>query len=205
MVTALLAGFFGVFATVVGAFVTQRWQRTAAQEERIWNRQAETYVLLLQHHGSGMVDENIEYATAREWAIRDELTARAKAFASDEVLSLWQESARANRRLDDYAGENWPELTVVGADWQAIEDASEKDPELRRLRQVSEQASKRLAAKVRAELDASRHRGRSQRGQRSSQDNSPTSVTGEPTAKLPLPGPETMAEPLLETPPGQLQ
>jgi hypothetical protein len=95
-------------------------QRTAAQDERIWNRQAETYVLLLQHHGSGMVDEDVEYATAQEWAVRDELTARAKAFASDEVLSLWQESARANRRLDYYADENWPELTVAGADWQAV-------------------------------------------------------------------------------------
>jgi hypothetical protein len=191
MVTALLAGFFGVFATVVGAFITQHLQRTAAQDERIWDRRAETYVLLLQHHGSGMVDEDVESATAQEWAVRDELTARAKAFASDEVLSLWQESARANRRLDYYAGENWTELTVAGADWQAVEDASEKDPELRRLRQASEQASKRLAARVRAELDASRRRGRPQRRQRSSQDNSPTSVTGEPPTKLPLPGPET--------------
>jgi hypothetical protein len=32
---------------------------------------------MLQHHGSGMVDEDIDTATEAEWAIRDELTAQA--------------------------------------------------------------------------------------------------------------------------------
>jgi hypothetical protein len=53
-----------------------------------------TYVSLLQYHGSGMVEGAIETATAPEWAVRDELTATA--FASDEVLGLWQKSALAN-------------------------------------------------------------------------------------------------------------
>jgi hypothetical protein len=136
VVAVILAGAFGVFGTAFGAFITQRGQRTAAQEERVWTRQAETYLLMLQHHGSGMVDEDIETASEAEWAIRDELTAQANAFASDVVLKLWQESARANLRLNSYAEENWTELTVASATWEAKEDAYASDAEFRGLRQV---------------------------------------------------------------------
>ena len=113
--------------------------------------------MLLQYHQSGMVEGHIDTATAPEWAVRGELTAKAKAFASDRVLDLWQKSAQAYRRLDNYVGEEWPELTA-GPDWQEVEDATEKDPELRKLRQVSEQASKQLAARIRTELDAHRRK-----------------------------------------------
>jgi hypothetical protein len=194
MVTAILAGAFGVFGTVFGAFITQHLQRNAAQEERIWTRQAETYLLMLQHHGSGMVDEDIETATEAEWAIRDELTAQANAFASEVVLRLWQESARANLRLNSYAEENWPELMVASATWEAKETAYENDAEFRGLRQEVEDTGKRLTARIRAELKTSRHRRRWLRGPQTSPDHPSRSVTE----------PDVMARPFLEGPPAQL-
>ena len=123
----------------------------------MWSRRAETYVDMLQYQGSGMVEGYIESASDREWAVRDQLTAKAAAFASDEVRDLWQQSALANLALQSYVDEEWPELTV-GAGVLAIEDASEKDPELRRLHQASAQASKQLAVQIRAELDVSSRR-----------------------------------------------
>jgi len=131
--------------------------RPTGVDEHMWSRQADTYVAMLQYQGSGMVEGYIETATDREWAVRDELMAKAAAFASDEVRDLWQQSALANLTLQEYVDENWPELTVVGAGVLAIEDATEKDPELRRLRQASAQASKQLAVQIRAELDVARH------------------------------------------------
>jgi hypothetical protein len=133
------------------------WPRPTGVDEHMWSRQADTYVAMLQYQGSGMVEGYIETATDREWAVRDELMAKAAAFASDEVGDLWQQSAMANLTLQEYVDENWPELTVVGAGVLAIEDATEKDPELRRLRQASAQASKQLAVQIRAELDVARH------------------------------------------------
>lgn len=155
--TGLLTGCLTGFFALAGAFTTYRLQRATARDERMWDRRAETYVLLLQYHGSGMVEGRIDTATAPEWAVRDELTAKAKAFASDEVLGLWQKSAQAYRRLNDYVSEELPELTA-GPDWQTVEDATEKDPELQKLHQASEQASEQLAAKIRAELDAHRRK-----------------------------------------------
>jgi len=197
---SLLTGFLTGFFALAGAFTTHRLQRTAAQDERMWNRRAETYVSLLQYHGSGMVEGAIETATAPEWAVRDELTAKATAFASDEVLGLWQKSALANLVVEQYVGEEWPELTA-GAGWQAVEDATEKDPELRRLRQASEQASKQLAAQIRAELDVDRRRHWWQFRQGPTQQSLPAPLTSDPA----LTGPESMAKPPPETPPGQLQ
>ena len=168
VVTAIVAGAFGVFGTAFGAFISQYLQRTAAQEERVWTRQAETYLLMLQHHGSGMVDEDIETATEAEWAIRDELTAQANAFASDAVLKLWQESARANLRLNSYAEENWTELTVASATWEAKEDAYARDAEFRGLRREVEQTGERLTARIRYELKTSRRRRRWLRGPQTS-------------------------------------
>jgi hypothetical protein len=194
MLTAILAGAFGVFGTVFGAFITQHLQRNAAQEERIWTRQAETYLLMLQHHGSGMVDEDIETATEAEWAIRDELTAQASAFASDVVLRLWRESARANLRLNSYAEENFPELTVASATWEEKETAYESDAEFRRLRQEVEDTGKRLTARIRAELKTSRLRRRRLRGPHTSLDHPSRSVAG----------PDAMARPSREGPPGRL-
>ena len=63
---SLLTGFLTGFFALAGAFATHRLQRTAAQDERMWNRRAETYVSLLQYHGSGMVEGAIETATAPE-------------------------------------------------------------------------------------------------------------------------------------------
>ena len=103
---------------------------------------------MLHYQGSSMVEGYVEATTDREWTVRDQLTAKAVAFASDEVRDLWQQSARANLALQSYVDEEWPELTV-GAGVLAIEDATEKDPGLRRLRQASAQVSKQLAVQIR--------------------------------------------------------
>ena len=170
----------------------------------MWSRRAETYVDMLQYQGSGMVEGFIETASAREWAIRDELTAKAAAFASDKVRDLWQQSAQANLALQSYVDEEWPELTSVGAGVLAREDALEKDPELRRLHQASDRASEELAVQIRAELDVARNGRRRQHRQGHNQYSLPTSFTSNPAGKLPPAGPESMTKPLPETPPGQL-
>jgi hypothetical protein len=67
-----------------------------------------------------MVEGFIESASEREWAVRDQLTAKAAAFASDEVRDLWQQSALAKRALQSYADGNWiglPELVIAGVRW----------------------------------------------------------------------------------------
>ena len=165
----------------------------------MWSRRAETYVALLQYQGSGMVEGEIESATAPEWAVRDELTAKAKAFASDKVkvLALWQQSALANLKMQSYAEEQHPELTVSPRS-PAAEDEAANDPEMQRLRQSSEQASKQLAAQIRTELDVDRRRHWWQFRQGSTRQSLPTPSPA-PT------GPESMAKPPPETPPGQLQ
>lgn len=83
----------------------------------MWDRRAEMFVAMLQYQGSGMVEGDIEAATAQEWAVRDELTAKAAAFASDEVRDLWQESAWANRGLQQYVSRS-----VAAADrWRRVD------------------------------------------------------------------------------------
>jgi len=44
-----------------------------------------------------------------ELAIRDELTAKAAAFASDAVRDQWQQSALASHALEEHVSEEWPE------------------------------------------------------------------------------------------------
>lgn len=141
LLASVLTGFF----TLAGAFASNILQRSLGQDERMWSRRAETYVALLQYQGSGMVEGQIEAATAPEWAVRDELTAKARAFASNEVLDLWQKSALANLQVQGYAEENHPGTTASSWSWAAEDDAA-KDPEMQRLRQASEQAAKQLAA-----------------------------------------------------------
>jgi hypothetical protein len=187
---SLLSGFLAGLFTLAGALAAHRLQRSLAQDERMWSRRAETYVSLLQYQGSGMVEGDIESATAPEWNVREELTAKAKAFASDEVLDLWQKSAQANLAVENYVGEQWPELTVSPRSL-AAEDEADKDLELQRLRQASAQASKQLAAQIRAELDVARRRRPWQSRQVPSQDSLPASFTSNPPpGKLPPAGPE---------------
>jgi hypothetical protein len=118
LLTAGLTGFFTLAGVVVTYLLQGRQQRALAQDERMWSRRAETYVDMLQYQGSGMVEGYIEAATDREWAVRDELTAKAAGVASDEVRELWQQSALANLALQSYFDEEWPELTVGAGCWQ---------------------------------------------------------------------------------------
>jgi hypothetical protein len=76
--------------------------REREQDERLWSRRADTYVALLQYQGSGMLKGYRGAAGADEWAIRDELTAKAAAFASDAVRELWQQSAKASVMRQHY-------------------------------------------------------------------------------------------------------
>jgi hypothetical protein len=161
LLTGGLTGLFALAGVVVTLIVQGHQQRGLAQDERTWNHRAETYVAMLQYQGSGMAPGYIESATAREWAVRDELTAKAAAFASDEVRDLWQQSALAHLALEEYVGEMWPQLTA-SAERTASDDAVEEDPKFRRFHQASTRASEQLTEQIRTELDLGR-RGRSRR------------------------------------------
>jgi len=102
-------------------------------------------------------------ATAAEWHVRDELTAKARAFASDEVWSLWQQSAQSYSALGEYVHEEWPEWDG-GEESLAVEETMEADHEFRRLRQAHADAAKRLAEQVRDELDIQGRKKRSLTG-----------------------------------------
>ena len=160
--TAVLAGvvtgLFTLAAALATLFLQGRQQRAVVQDERLWSRRAETYVALLQYQGVGMIEGYRGAATDPEWAIRDELTAKAAAFASDEVRELWQQSARASLTLQEYLDDTWPQWSGR-AEGLAIEEEMEKDPKLRRFRQASAEAGKQLAKQIRAELDVSRQGG----------------------------------------------
>ena len=80
LLAAGLAGFFTLAGVVVTYLLQGRQQRALAQDERMWSRRAETYVDMLQYQGSGMVEGFIESASEREWAVRDQLTAKAAAW-----------------------------------------------------------------------------------------------------------------------------
>lgn len=157
VLAGIVTGLFTLAAALATLFLRGRQERAAAQDERLWNRRAETYVDLLQYQGSGMIMiegfYGPETATAREWAIRDELTAKAAAFASDVVRELWQQSALASLALEGYVDDAWPEWTTTGAKRFGLEEEMEEDPEFRRLRQASVEAGKRLAEQIRGELD----------------------------------------------------
>ena len=203
LLTGGLGGLISLASVVFTLVVQGRQQRGLARDERMWSRRAETYVTLLQYQGSGMAEGYVTAATAREWAVMDELTAKAAAFASDEVRNLWQQSALASLALGEYVGEQWPQLTA-GADWMATEDAAEMDPQFRSFRQASTHASKQLAEQIRAELDVGR-RGRPRSRQGHMQQSMPASVTGNPAGQMPPAGPEEAAKSLPETLPVQLR
>jgi hypothetical protein len=158
VLASVLTGLFALAGSLATLFLRGRQERTAAQNERLWSRRAETYVDLLQYHGSGMIEGYRETATAIEWTIRDVLTAKATAFASDEVRELWQQSAKASFEWEAYIDDEWPQLSVAVVDSAEREEA-EKDPEFRRFRQASEEAEKQLAVQIRIELDISRPEG----------------------------------------------
>jgi len=201
---SLLTGLFTLAAVVVTSLLQGRQQRALEQDKRMWDRKAKMYVAMLRYQGSGMVEGDIDSATAQEWAVRDELTAEAAAFATNEVRDLWQQSALANLTLQEYAEEEWPELLDAGAGWMAREAAAEKDHKLQGLRQASAQASKQLAEQIRAELGVRRHR-RPRRREEHSQVTLPASFSGNPAGQVPPAGPESMTKPLIEAPPGQLR
>lgn len=203
LLTGGLTGLLTLAGVVATLIIQGRQQRGLAQDERMWSRRAETYVAMLQYQGSGMAEGYITAATAREWAVRDELTAKAAAFASDEVRNLWQQSALASLALQEYVDEAWPQLTT-NAEWTAIEDKAEQDPEFRRFCQASTQASKQLAEQIRAELDIGRP-GRPRRRQGQNQGSLPASFKGNPAGQLPPAGPESTTKSRPETPSGQLR
>ena len=118
-------------------------------DEHLRHLWAKTYIDMLQYQGGGMMEDPPEGATAQEWAVRGELTARAKAFASAEVWELWQKSALAHYAFSDYVSEEWPHWHVGAYD---VEDEMEKDPEFQRLRQAMKEASKQLTERIRVEL-----------------------------------------------------
>jgi hypothetical protein len=158
VLASLLTGLFTLAAGLSTLFLQGRQQRVAAQDERLWTRRAETYVALLQYQGLGVVEGYSGARSAQEWAVVGELTAKASAFASEEVHELWQQSARANLALDAYVEEEHPDcLVAVGEERLRIEEKmEEEDPEFRRVRQVSDDAGKQLAERIRAELDVVR-------------------------------------------------
>ena len=146
LLVGVLSGLFALAGSLATLFLQGQQQRVMARDERLWSRRAETYVVLLQYPGGGMVEGHRGARTAKEWAVRDELTAKAAAFASDVVRELWQQSASASLNLSDYVSEEWPEWSAAAGDEQhRIEDEMEKNQMFRRLRQASADAGRRLA------------------------------------------------------------
>ena len=155
VLASVLTGLFTLAAAGITLFLQERHQLAMAREERLWSRQAETYVALLQYQGSGMIEGY--GGSAEELAIRDELTAKATAFASDVVLKLWQQSALASLALNHYVSEEWPQWSTPDfLERLDIEEEMKEDLDLRRLRQDSSDAGKRLAGRIRAELGSAR-------------------------------------------------
>lgn len=153
VLVAILTGMFTLVAPLMAQSMQGRRERDAAHDDRLWNRRAETYVSMLQFQGSGMIEGYQGSATARELAVREELTARAAAFSSDSVWTLWQTSAKAHMDLQQYVEENWPEATVLGASEDAELDARmHEDPDFLAVEQVLDDAKQRLTRKIRDEL-----------------------------------------------------
>lgn len=154
LLVGVLSGLFALAGSLTTLFLQGRQQRAMSREERLWNRRAETYVALLQYQGGGMVEGYRGARTAKEWAVRDELTAKTAAFASDVVRELWQQSASASLNLSDHVSEEWPEWSAAAGDEQdEIENEMEKDQTFCMLRQASADAGGRLAEQIRAEMD----------------------------------------------------
>jgi hypothetical protein len=156
----MLGGLLALTGSLLVLLVQGRQQRALAQDERLWTRRAETYVAVLQYQGGGMVEGYRGARTASEWAIRDELTAKVAAYATDAVRKLWQQSALASLNLNEYVEEDWPQWNAAeGYERQELEDVMEKDETFRRFRQASADAGRRLGEQIRAELNTD-HRGR---------------------------------------------
>jgi hypothetical protein len=164
VLASVLTGLFTLTASLGALFLQGRQQRVAAQDERLWSRRADTYVALLQYQRSGMIEGYRGAASAQEWAIRDELTAKAAAFASDVVRELWQRSAWAFHEWELYVEDTWPGWSSADED-AAVQVEIEEDPEFRRLRQASDEAKKQLAEQIRVELEVSRQEGPRRRWQ----------------------------------------
>ena len=160
MLQAIVAGVF-TLAAVLTTLMVQGWQqRRQAQDERLWGRRADTYVAMFRYRGSGMVEGYRGAASLEEWEVRDELTAKAGAFASDRVYELWQQSASSHVALQGYIDEEWPQWHGVGEEWRlAVEEEMESDLEFRRLRQARTDVVKQLAEQIRVELDVHRCEG----------------------------------------------
>jgi hypothetical protein len=157
---AIITGVFTLLAALMTLAFQGHQQRGQAQDERFWNRRADTYVAMLQYQGSGMLEDFRGAASSAEWLVRDDLTAKASAFASDEVWNLGQQSAQSYSALGEYVQEEWPEWNG-GEESLAVEEKMEADREFRSLRQARADAAKRLAEQVRNELDSQRRRRRS--------------------------------------------
>jgi hypothetical protein len=153
VLASILTGLFTLSAAMTTLFLQGRHQREMVQDERLWSRRAETYVALLQYQGMGMIEGYQGSATAREFAMRDELTAKAAAFASDALRNQWQQSALASLALEEHVSEGWPEWSAAkGAQQLDVEQEMEEDLEFRNLRQAVVDARTRLTAQIRAEL-----------------------------------------------------
>ncbi|QIS09377.1 hypothetical protein [Nocardia arthritidis] len=91
--------------------------------------------------------------TASEWEVLGELTARATAFASETVRTLWQESAVASLRLSEYVEECWPQWgTDDYYERLEVEETMQADPDFARLNRAKDDAEQKLAKQIRIEL-----------------------------------------------------
>jgi len=156
-----LAGvLLGGVLAIAGGIVTSILQRRQAREERMWNRRAELYVDLIRYKSGGMVSGYRGPRTQEEWAVVDQLSARAAAFASDAVQELWQDSARASRDLSDYVAEDWPQWNVAQhGEWfdvEDVEDQMEQSATFQEFRRAWDDASRRLIRKIREEIGTHR-------------------------------------------------
>jgi len=157
LLAVILGGLLALVGSLSAMLIQGRQQRALAQDERLWTRRAETYVAVLQYQGSVMLEDYRGAGPTSEWAIRNELTAKVAAFATDAVRELWQQSALASLNLNEYVEEDWPQwMAADGAERHELEDEMEKDETYRRFRQASVDAGRRLAEQVRAELSANR-------------------------------------------------
>ncbi|MEW1912321.1 hypothetical protein AB0442_28445 [Kitasatospora sp. NPDC085895] len=85
-------------------------QRRLAEDERLWQRRAELYVdLLARTYGwmnpdtelvdDPLLSQQVGPQTREQWQLKDEITARAYAFASQRVIALWLEACRTQSVL----------------------------------------------------------------------------------------------------------
>ncbi|MFE5702810.1 hypothetical protein [Rhodococcus koreensis] len=153
MTSTWLPALIGAGSALAGSFGTSFFHVRQAREERLWSRRAETYVDLLRYQGAGVTAGYRGARTAKEWAVVDDLTAKASAFGSERVRELWQQSAASSLRLNDYVEENWPEWSAVeGTEEARVEAKMGIDESLQRLVQAKDEAARLLTEKIRAEL-----------------------------------------------------